>query len=518
MRNPAEPDVPALVDDLVADALADPTGGLYPSVYETGRLVSLVPWLTGHESRIRFLIDDQNSDGSWSGPGSYALAPTLSAVEALLAVLDRGRDPAAAHQGLLDSANRGLAAASRLLAGVDGTAPPGTLVAFLVVPALVGDINERLARIDHERLDRRRLALPSNVSAEPLVRLRAEGWRNPVSTHYLELVGPVATRSADVHPVSGIVGCSAAATAAWLGPDRPGPAHTESVRFLDQTQARLGGPVPGLTSMAWFERAWVYDALAAAGVPAARIAGLLAELPANASTEGAPAAPGFAHDSETSALVLLARAWATNTVEQPRCLWDYDAGTHFLTTKPVGAPSPISNSRILQVFGRYLGQAPADSSRCADAITRLGRWLRDGQTDGHWVDRWHVSPLYATLCCTVALHQHGGAEHGAAVRAAVDWVLASQRANGSWGVWDGTAEETAYALQTLLLTRPDQAGVAHAVRRGREFLLQHGLTGPHPPLWIGKDLYAPVTLIRGAVLSALALSRHRALAPAAATD
>lgn len=515
MRNPAEPDITALVDDLVSDALADPTGGLYPSVYETGRLISLVPWLTGHESRIRFLIRDQNADGSWSGPGGYALAPTLSAVEALLGVL--ARDPAVPDR-LVDPVNRGLAAARQLLNGIDGGALPGTLVAFLVVPALVHDINERLDRVEHERLDRRHLALPANVSAEPLARLRTDGWRNPVSTYYLELVGPAATRSTDIQPVSGIVGCSAAATAAWLGPQLPGPAYAESVRFLDQTQARLGGPVPGLTSMAWFERAWVYDALAAAGVPATRVARLLDELPAHASTDGAPAAPGFADDSETSALVLLARGWAFGTLEEPRCLWDYDADTHFLTTKPVGAPSPISNSRILQVFGRYLGQQPPDRARYADAITRLTRWLRDHQTDGHWVDRWHVSPLYATLCCTVALHQHGGTEHRDAVRAALDWVLAGQRANGSWGVWDGTAEETAYAVQTLLLACPDRAAVEPAVRRGREFLLQHGLTGPHPPLWIGKDLYAPVTLIRGAVLSALALSQDRALIPATPTD
>jgi halimadienyl-diphosphate synthase len=53
---------------------------------------------------------------------------------------------------------------------------------------------------------------------------------------------------------------------------------------------------------------------------------------------------------------------------------------------------------------------------------------------------------------------------GAAGRA-VDWILSSQRPDGLWGLWEGTAEETAYALQTLLLTGdPEDHAVAVAVR------------------------------------------------------
>jgi halimadienyl-diphosphate synthase len=68
---------------LLARLTDDPWGGLSPSVYETGRLVALAPWLQGHDARIRYLLDTQHADGTWGGPGEYALVPTLSAVDAL---------------------------------------------------------------------------------------------------------------------------------------------------------------------------------------------------------------------------------------------------------------------------------------------------------------------------------------------------------------------------------------------------------------------------------------------------
>ena len=75
--------------ELVDGLLAQPWGQVTPSVYETGRVVSLAPWLGGQEQRITYLLDTQQPDGRW-GPSDigYALVPTLSAVEALLV---RGR-------------------------------------------------------------------------------------------------------------------------------------------------------------------------------------------------------------------------------------------------------------------------------------------------------------------------------------------------------------------------------------------------------------------------------------------
>ncbi|MGI8311956.1 cytochrome P450 [Saccharopolyspora hattusasensis] len=474
------------VDRVVADLVADPGGNLYPSVYETGRLVSLAPWLAGHEQRIEFLRSAQQPDGTWSGPGTLALVPTLSAVEALLAAGRPG-----------DSVERGLAAAADLLRQVERDGLPGTLIPFLIGPALVADINDRLG---HERL-----ALPPDLDPAALAALRADGWRNPVSAFYLEIVGPAAVGSTAVSPVAGVIGCSAAATAAWLGPEAPAAddPRAESVDFLVRSQSTMDGPVAGLTSMTYFERAWAYRALAAAGTDPEVIAPLLDGLPGDVGRTGAPSAPGAAADSESAALVLLAEADRTGVLPEPHCLWEYDRDTHFLTTVPVGAPSVITNARVLEVLHRYRQQGPPDADRYAEAATRVARYLTDNQQpDGSWRDRWHISPYYATVSCGLALLAAGIAEP---VGRAAAMVRETQRSDGSWGVHEGTAEETAYAV-LLLAAAPGEH--QDAIARGVAHLERTGSAGPHPPLWVGKDLYAPVNLIRAAVLAAAEAGRR----------
>jgi squalene cyclase len=62
---------------------------------------------------------------------------------------------------------------------------------------------------------------------------------------------------------------------------------------------------------------------------------------------------------------------------------------------------------------------------------------------------------YATACCAAALGSYGGVTAQPTLRKAVEWVLDTQRADGSWGRWTGTYEETAYAVHILLQTRKD---------------------------------------------------------------
>src|SRR5690606_32986290 len=114
MSKPAV-DVTAGAEELMRDLMARPWGQVSPSVYETGRLVSLAPWLVGHEARVAYLLATQRPDGAWGAPDGYALVPTVSATEAILSAIDRGghgADP----ETLRGSALRGVRALSGLLA------------------------------------------------------------------------------------------------------------------------------------------------------------------------------------------------------------------------------------------------------------------------------------------------------------------------------------------------------------------------------------------------------------------
>ncbi|MGV9955151.1 hypothetical protein ACWDU0_25130 [Streptomyces cellulosae] len=502
----AGPDLDALVAELVDRVLDDPTGALGPSVYETARLVSLAPWLDGDTARVRHLLDEQRPDGSWAGPDGYALVPTLSATEALLAVLGReGETPPLPRAGLAEAARRGLAAAAALVA----RPVPSTVVFFMLIPALVEGVNARLAVLGDAAAQP--LALPHGLTDDALRALRGGAWRNPLASHYLEIVGPAAVGAAEMEPVDGVVGCSAAATAAWLGPREPADPTHPSLRFLRRAQEQGGGRVAAMTSLVFYERAWIASNLATAGVPREVLAELLKELPGDVGRSGAPTAPGFAYEAETSAIVLAALAHL-GAPQEPAYLWQYDAGGHFMSTIPEHEPSTTTNAHILEALGCHLADDPVDADRYRDAVARIATWLRNRRhPDGSWSDKWHASPYFATMRCALALHRYAGPDTADTLRGSVAWLLEQQREDGSWGRWEGTAEETAYAVRTLLELTADTPSeqAAEAVQRGCAFLVEHGLNVErHPPLWIGKELYAPAHLVRAAVLGALLAARR----------
>ena len=90
----------------------------------------------------------------------------------------------------------------------------------------------------------------------------------------------------------------------------------------------------------------------------------------------------------------------------------------------------------------------------------------------------------------------------------MSWTLKTQNADGSWGCYLPTAEETAYCVQALAIWKRHGGRVPRDVlRRGAAWLAEHA-EPPYPPLWIGKCLYGPELVIRSAVLSALILAKQ----------
>ncbi|MBV8931114.1 MAG: prenyltransferase, partial [Kutzneria sp.] len=495
------------LEPLLSDMWSDEHGLTSPSVYETARVVRLAPWLTGHAQRVRFLVDSQRPDGCWGGNDGYGLVPTLSATEALLSgVLCRRRSPCRPEESpygpeVVRAADRGLRVLFSWLNTGKKVRLPDTVAVELVVPALVEEINVHLGRLDTQPsvgLDRwrgtARLAVPDGAHAQTLERLRAMvrgGHGLPDKLwHTLEIIGAPVRRAGFVRPVNGVVGCSPASTAAWLG-EPPVGADDACLAYLREVQARHAGPVPVAAPVTLFERAWVLTALTTAGVVVSLPEASVAALHDAFGEFGAAVGPGLMPDADDTATALYALA-QLGSPRSPDCLFEYRTGRHFSCFPAERTPSVSTNAHVLQAFGACLAPWSDKRSRYLAVMSDLTEWLVDCQeSDGSWRDKWHASPYYATSCCVAALAGHGGVMVQSALREAMAWVLGTQRPDGSWGRWTGTYEETAYAMQILLRAcgpaRSD--AVKRAVARGGLFLLRPGADREHPPLWHDKDLY-----------------------------
>jgi hypothetical protein len=312
------------------------------------------------------------------------------------------------------------------------------------------------------------------------------------------MLGPAAQGASFVRAGRFGVGCSPAATAAWFGSEATQGNPHPGVRYLERVQARHGGPVPVAAPLDVFERAWVLATFTDVGLPVTVPPELVEGLRAAFGDSGVAGGAGLPPDADDTSTAL--HALANLGVPYPLdSLWEYQMDQHFSTFPEERTPSVTTNAHVLQAFAAH----PHGDRRTADAMVGLTEWLCGHQhEDGSWTDKWHASPYYATVTCVVALAACG--ESTAAARKAVRWVLDTQHANGSWGLWDGTPEETAYAVQILLrasAVRPDPA-IEQAAARGCSFLLEAS-SGPCPPLWHDKDLYTPVRIIRAESIAAL---------------
>jgi len=521
-------DVDLAARELIADILARPWGRVSPSVYETGRLVTLAPWLAGHSRRVEFLVSAQLHDGSWGAPDGYALVPTLSATEALLTTLRRMHDRAGTtaagpvgRASVADAASRGLRMLFGCLHGHPRLPTPDMPAIDLILPTLVELINEHLEWINdsptadlHAWRGSARLRLPAGIDGVLLAGIRsklAAGAAVPDKLlHSLEVGGASARGALGVRPVCpGTVGASPAATAAWLGErGHSGPAE-RAIGYLEAVIGEHGGPVPCGIPVTVFERSWVLSGLAGAGIEVAVPAQLVASLTENIAETGVAGGAGLPPDADTTAVTLLTLD-QLGAGREPDCLWVYETATHFCTWQGESNPSTSVNSHVLETFGSWIARRGSEVDRYVAAAERISSWLCDQQeADGRWVDRWHASPFYAVSCCALALHRFGGDQSRLAVRKAVKWILSTQRADGSWGRWRGTMEETAYSMQVLLRT----GSAAHdripsAVARGHGYLVQSIGRSDHPPLWHDKDLYLPTAIVQAAVLGALHLAQR----------
>jgi halimadienyl-diphosphate synthase len=214
--------------------------------------------------------------------------------------------------------------------------------------------------------------------------------------------------------------------------------------------------------------------------------------------EGVSWASGGLCESDDTALVLLALKRAGYEVDGT-CLLAYERNHHFAVFNHERDPSISANLHILDALETLPEQ---ERPRVREKI--LDYVLRARQYGSFWSDKWHASVYYPTSRALMILSPHVPDEMDATLR----WLLFTQHANGAWGQYMPTMEETALTLLALLNYHRTVKSIAcEPLHRAAEYLItsEQPFKDDYPELWISKSLYAPAFVIRSTILAALGL-------------
>jgi halimadienyl-diphosphate synthase len=294
---------------------------------------------------------------------------------------------------------------------------------------------------------------------------------------------------------NGSLGHSPSASAYFALTVRRGDAA--ALNYLREVAQRDAGGIPNVAPFDNFERAWTLWNLWQTGLldeEAQELARPHLDFLESAwrPGEGAGYAAGYTPVDADSGSVVYEVLKRYGRSPDTEAILAFEEDTHFRCFALESNPSLSGNIHVLGAL-RAAGLPPKHPS-----VQKIARFL---SSEAYWYDKWHVSPYYPTAHAIIA----GAGFLDALVEEAVNWLLATQRPEGAWGRFMATAEETAYALQALVAwQRAGHKVASETLERGRDWLLANE-SAPYPPLWIGKCLYQPVHVVRGAILSALAM-------------
>src|SRR5712691_4244539 len=162
---PALDDLAAEARQLVRESLADPWGEISASLYETARIVALLPSALRPAESLPYVLSQQQPDGSWGGavPMSYRLVPTLSATSMLLHLVQDVPEQFE-REVLLRATRQAMSYLSTALRA--DISLPDTVAVELIVPQFLEDIHACLQELSaREPYTRDEGTLPLQIAA-----------------------------------------------------------------------------------------------------------------------------------------------------------------------------------------------------------------------------------------------------------------------------------------------------------------------------------------------------------------
>ncbi|HLZ31518.1 MAG TPA: prenyltransferase/squalene oxidase repeat-containing protein [Chloroflexota bacterium] len=491
------------------DPLGEPCGrpGISGVAYDTAWLAGMPaptdPGRSRFPTALRWLADNQLADGSWGSSVRYEHDRILSTLAALAPLAEFGRR--AADLRALADGTRYLWQHGHLL-----SREPVEPVGFeLLVPALV------------ERARAAGVAVPPHLDgyasqrARKLELIPKNALYSPRTTivHSLEFLGAQADPEglAAALGQNGALGNSPAATAFYVAQTRSD--DPRALGYLASCLSRGGGATaPVLYPCDTFELLWAAYHLFIGGAPSQGIlrATERRRLLADLAVAGVSLSRTFPiPDADDTAVALLLLHDLGERVD-PSVLQAFETADGSFASFPYERHSSVGvNAHVLHALLRVPGYP--DASR---AIDRIVSYLIDRHSGLYWIDKWHISPLYATAHVLAALEDLPAEQHGRVAELADrsrEWLRQSQNADGSWGFYgESTAEETAYGLLALAGQRdPNQRDRAHSLAAANFLQLRVRLEDAarhdraHPPLWVDKCLYVPPLVVNAAIIGAL---------------
>jgi hypothetical protein len=444
---------------------------------------------------LGWLISRQHPDGSWGSRVPHAHDRVLSTL-AMVVLLAREGNPDG------DGPRSKGEAYLKDRAGHLGRDAHRTIGFELILPSLLAEAEELgldlpyAALQGYERDRARKLALlPMHelFQTHTTALFSLEAFRED-----LDVEGAV-----DLLSESGSMVDSPSATAYLLGRTPNWRARLpRSAKYLDRLLAGPGAGLPPVHPCDVFVRAWILYYLQHGGLfeeHADLLRPHLEHLLGALGPDGLgfSATSGFV-DSDDTAVALMVLGRAGYEVDGSPLL-RFERDGWFAVHGYESNPSVSANLHVLEAL-EFIPEE--HRPRVREKI--LGYLMGERRGCAYWHDKWHASAYYPTTRALAVLSAYLPEE----VEATLNWLLATQREDGSWGQYCPTTEETSLVLLALLAHHRNRRRLPREPLRAAARRLAEAERPPergYPELWMGKTLYAPAFAIQASRISALAL-------------